>query len=103
MFLPLKYMWLVIALLLLGSNALAQSVVGAIEGRVLTTNGKGLEYANILVEGPTLLGHRGETSDENGHFRVEDLPVGVYSLTISFVGYQTVKIQNIQVYSTPLF
>ena len=31
---------------------------------------------------------RGDITNESGHFRFEDLPVGRYTLKISYVGYE---------------
>jgi hypothetical protein len=42
---------------------------------------------------------KGTISDENGIFRLEDIPVGRTSLQFSFIGYESVTITNIEVYT----
>jgi hypothetical protein len=41
----------------------------------------------------------GTSADANGYFRLENIPVGRINLQISFVGYETMTIQNIEVFS----
>lgn len=52
-------------------------------------------YANILlIRNETQIA---TTSDTAGHFRFEEIPYGTYQLTISSIGFQTVKIQELAI------
>ena len=79
--------------LLLVNVALAQK--GTIRGTILdgaSDIGEGLPFANIVLAGTT----RGTTSDLDGKFVIK-LDPGTYSLIISFVSYDDLKIENIEV------
>jgi outer membrane receptor protein involved in Fe transport len=49
--------------------------------------------ANVLIQGTTL----GASTDENGFFLIPNIPPGIYSLRITFLGYQTLEITEIRV------
>ncbi|MAL59885.1 MAG: TonB-dependent receptor [Flavobacteriaceae bacterium] len=50
-----------------------------------------LPFANIIIKGTTT----GTTSDIDGLYRLENLKVGTYTVSYSFVGYETVDINNV--------
>ena len=72
--------------LLLGSmliclNAISQNVVsGTVEA-----NNRPMAFASVYF--PSL--EKGATTDENGKFRIENVPNGAYVLTASYTGYAT--------------
>lgn len=74
---------------LLTAQQLTQTIKGLVQDN--TTN-EPLAGANIVVleSNPFL----GTTADENGRFELNNIPVGMVSLQISFVGYKTVEIRN---------
>lgn len=49
---------------------------------------KHLSYINVSVKGTTI----GSLTDEAGHFLLENLPIGKYTLVFTSVGYKTVEI-----------
>ena len=65
----------------------AHSQSGAIEGKI-STNGVGLEFANVMVIGTNL----GTTSDPKGAYYLDNIPWGEYTITASMVGYEPVQI-----------
>ncbi len=71
------------------SQNITQSITGSVQDNI---TGELLAGANILVIGldPPI----GTTTDVDGRFELRNIPVGLVSLRISFVGYQTVEIQN---------
>jgi TonB-dependent receptor len=77
------------------SNAQTQN--GSIAGTVQDSGGSILKSARITIE-PT--GRQAATNDE-GQFRISDLPVGDYTVTVSYVGFAPsivpVKVQSGQV------
>ncbi|NPE46802.1 TonB-dependent receptor [Sphingobacterium prati] len=56
---------------------------GAISGRVV--NAQGMPLANVHVQ---LNGLKGAKSDHEGYFKLEGIPYGNYSLTLSSVGFE---------------
>jgi len=56
---------------------------GAISGRVV--NAQGVPLANVFVQ---LNGLKGAKSDREGYFKLEGIPYGTYSLTLSSVGFE---------------
>lgn len=85
---------LVVECLLVGavfvSPALGNDRPGVVKGVVKSANaGQPLPGANVAVCKPadsTLVG--GTTTDSTGHFAIEDLPPGAYTVVASFVGYE---------------
>lgn len=67
---------------------------GKILGAVYdNTTGEILIGANIMVEG-TLIG---AASDIDGNYIINNLPAGVYSLSVSMIGYAKLKIKEIKI------
>ena len=77
------------ALLSLCHVASAQDIpTGTINGRV--TDAETLETlvgVNVLIEG---IG-RGAATDLDGDFQIEGIPVGSYTVTVSYIGFETVR------------
>ena len=71
-------------LIALASAGLAQTT-GGIVGRVTDENGGGLPGVTVQVESPVLQGARVTTTDPDGHFRLNLLPPGDYTLTFGFI------------------
>lgn len=67
---------------------------GKVAGRVTDAeNGEGLPGANVVLEGTTL----GAATDVNGNYVILNVPPGVYNVTFSFVGYQSVRVKDVRV------
>ncbi|MCI0512588.1 TonB-dependent receptor, partial [candidate division KSB1 bacterium] len=81
-----------IILKLTAAPVLAQSVV-KIEGRVMTEAGIPLVGANVTVSGTTW----GAATDTRGHFSIENLFVGEYDLTASYIGYDSETQKGVRV------
>lgn len=74
----------------------AQSdITGSIVGRLSDSemNGEPLPFANVLIKGTS----KGATTDMEGLYSITDLEPGVYTVIISFVGYETLELPNIKV------
>lgn len=56
-----------------------------------------LPGANVVVSSTTPI--KGCVSDINGHFKLPDVPIGRHNIQISYVGYETKFIQNIELTS----
>ncbi|HOC90341.1 MAG TPA: TonB-dependent receptor, partial [bacterium] len=84
----------VLLCLLLSAGALLGQTTGKIAGKVTDLNtGETLTGANILLEGTS----RGATADINGEFFIINLEPGTYTVRISMVGYESMRMQNVRV------
>lgn len=76
-----------------------QKLTQTIRGKVLDSETQiPLPGVNIIVT--SMETPFGTTTDENGNFRLENIPVGRQSLQISFIGYKTKEIPNLVVTSS---
>lgn len=76
----------------------AQDLSQNIKGKVIDNASKEtIPFATIVIIGtdPTI----GTTSDTDGNFRIENVPIGRYDLEISFLGYEPVLIPEVIVTS----
>ncbi len=89
----------VILLLLFSISPAAAQETGSLAGRVASDDGTALLGANIVAEGDAIEGLRGTTSDGEGAFRIDGLPPGVYEVTASFLGYESVTTAGVAVRS----
>ncbi len=79
---PKITLFLLIVLCSFATSIFSQSAV--IQGFVKTKNSP-LEFATISLND----GKYGSTSDEKGFFKIENLPVGSYSVSATFLGYDS--------------
>ena len=85
--------FLVLALMLFLCQ-LGFSQTGSILGRVYNeVNNESIPFANVIIENTQM----GSVTDDDGKFRIDNIKPGIYNLTISFVGFKTVYINEIQV------
>lgn len=80
-------MRIIIIALFVTSFAFSQS--GNIIGKVIKENGAPIAQADIIVESTSI----GTYTKTNGAFKLENLPPGPTSLTISSIGYKSEKLQ----------
>lgn len=67
---------------------------GEIRGIVIDKeNGEPLPFANVLIVGTSM----GAATDENGEFRIGQVPAGAYKVQAKFMGYQSVTMENVRV------
>jgi hypothetical protein len=85
-------------LLTLGTTFLqAQTFRGGINGTVTDKTGAALSNATVVaVQTDTDIKHT-TTSSSGGEFLLQDLPLGNYTVTVSYPGFQTVKTDKISV------
>ena len=83
--------------LLLLTTAILSAQTGTIEGSLTdkTFNNEPLAFASVFLKGT----EKGAQSDFDGNYVIENVPVGIYSLEISYVGYETVVINKVMVES----
>ncbi len=76
----------------------AQETTGKLEGKVMTSDGSPLEFANIIVTDAETNFKFGAISQESGYYSVLNIPPGnAYTIMVSFLGYQSVSIQNVSI------
>ena len=81
--------------LLLSIHIKAQEATGSIVGKLVDTefNDEPLAFANIIITGTV----KGTTSDMDGLYELSDLEPDTYNLTITYLGYRTVDLTNVEV------
>jgi iron complex outermembrane receptor protein len=91
----LKRVLLYIVVVMLGAaSAVGQVRTGALSGRVVDAEtGEPLVGANVALRGTVL----GRVTHVDGTFRFQSLPVGVYTVVISMVGYETKYVVNVEI------
>jgi len=81
----------------LSVNVLAQRTTGDIEGTVADANGNVIPGANVTVTGKDVGFNRTVTADDNGMFRVLQVPPGSYDVAVAEIkGFKT-QTQNVNV------
>jgi len=76
----------------------AQQTAGSIQGTVADANGAVLPGASITVTGVNVGFNRTVTSDKNGSYQLQNVPVGTYKITIAAIqGFAAQTKQNVQV------
>ncbi len=80
------------------SLSFGQNIVGTITGEVKDKQSQStLPGATIVVQSDKF--SDGATTDFNGYFHLDNVPVGRFTITVSFVGYNPVTLQNIELTS----
>lgn len=71
-----------------------EEALGTIAGTVTdSSNDDPIEGANVVVEGTGL----SATTDENGDYEIDDVPVGTYTVTASAEGYESASQEDVEV------
>ncbi len=86
-----------VIVVLLASTALAQTFRGGISGSVTDPSGAAVPGAAVQIvnEGTGLT--RSQETTNTGDFTFSDLPVGLYNITVSKQGFQTQKLEKVEV------
>lgn len=81
-----------LSFLFVESPAMAQS--GSFAGTVIDGDfGDPLIGANVVLKG-TLLG---TSTDLEGRFRIDDIPTGIQTFEVSYIGFQTLTIEGVEI------
>jgi hypothetical protein len=86
---------LLLMLILCNVNGHAQDITQTIRGTILDTETKIPQVAATVAiyDGPALV--TASTTDADGNFRFDNIPVGRYSVICSFIGYMQVHIPDV--------
>jgi Carboxypeptidase regulatory-like domain len=82
---------LFLCLLLSSILAIAQETTGGIQGTVKDPQGAVVTGATVEVAGPALIGKKVAKTDSGGFYHVEQLPPGIYDISISATGFSQQK------------
>ncbi|MBS3820119.1 carboxypeptidase regulatory-like domain-containing protein, partial [bacterium] len=88
---------LTVLLFLFSGLAIAQEQTGNLEGKVTDNEGVPLPGVTVTAESPALIGTQSSITDQEGRFRLRNLPPGEYTLTFELSGFATVTRGDIQV------
>ncbi|MGB7394980.1 MAG: carboxypeptidase-like regulatory domain-containing protein [Pricia sp.] len=80
--------WLLMALLFFGIVQIAPAQNGSLTGQIRDENKEAMSFAHVLLlrqQDSVLV--KGVTSDGQGKFQLENIPLGTYLLNISILGY----------------
>jgi hypothetical protein len=75
----------------------AQEIGGRIQGRIVGPDSTALTDVEVTVSGPSLLGTRTSSTDQNGRFQIPTLPVGTYRLVARRIGFRPLIVDDISV------
>src|SRR5881628_1860665 len=68
-------------------SASAQETTGGIQGTVKDPQGAVIPGAAVEVTSPALIGKKIATTDAGGYYHFEQLPPGIYSITVNAPGF----------------
>jgi outer membrane receptor protein involved in Fe transport len=83
---------LLFAVTIIGSVLFAGQT-GKVSGYVTDETGNPVLGANVILEGT----YYGAATDENGYYYIINVAPGKYTLKVSSIGYQTVKVTNVRI------
>lgn len=73
-------------------NSLWAGTTGKLSGRVFDqSTDDPLVGANVIIEGTTM----GASTDQDGYYFIINVPPGVYSVSVSYIGYEKVTISEV--------
>ncbi|SPF38513.1 conserved exported hypothetical protein [Candidatus Sulfopaludibacter sp. SbA4] len=84
-------------IVLLASTAWAQTFRGSLTGTVTDTSGAALPEAAVRLENPATGFTRSTVATSAGEYNFPDLAVGIYSITVTHAGFETTKVDKIEI------
>src|SRR5690349_15604293 len=78
-------------------TAFAQETTGGVRGTVKDPQGAVVSGATVTVAGPALIGKRTATTDSGGNFKIDQLPPGVYEISVVAQGFGTQTQQGLKI------
>jgi len=93
----LRWSFLLLLAFAMASPSFAQTFRGTVSGTVVDAQGAVVPNAVVQLQNPATAAVLSGKSNNAGEFNFPDLVPGIYNLTVSFTGFQTKKIDNINV------
>jgi hypothetical protein len=75
------------SLLVFSLVAFGQETTAGIQGTIKDPQGAVIPGASVEVTSPSLIGKKSAVTDAGGYYRIEQLPPGVYSVTVNAPGF----------------
>src|SRR5215203_6096556 len=92
----LTFLSSILLVLLLGISAFAQQTTGELEGTVKDANGAVVPNASVTVTGTNVGFNRTVQANDEGVFRLQQVPPGIYKVTVAAISQTTqVGINNL--------
>ncbi len=82
-----------VALLACATGLAAQQISGKLEGTVSDQAGVPLANAQVLLVGTSF----GAVSDDRGHYFINNVPVGTYTVRAQFIGYAPTEVRGVRI------
>ncbi len=88
----MKKISIIIFLMVLSAVSFAQETTGSLQGTLKDALNNPVSFANIVVVDTETNFSYGAISQENGFYRIHNLPPGTrYNITVSFLGYKPIE------------
>ena len=91
--------FIVIGLTITSQSANAQNLSQTVRGNIFDENTH-IPLVGVIVEARSGESKFGAISDENGDFRLNDLPIGRYNIQYAMLGYETKRLYQLEVTSS---
>ncbi|MDX2304353.1 MAG: TonB-dependent receptor [Microscillaceae bacterium] len=88
----MKNIYLLFFLVMLVENTIAQTQKSSLAGKITDQNKRPVSEINVFLEGTSL----GASTDFEGRYKIENIPMGVYTLKVSGVGFES-RVQQITI------
>ena len=88
---------IVTCIALFSATAWAQEPTGSIEGAVTDPQGAVVQGANVSVRNAATNFNRSATSDDNGRYRISQLPPGTYEVKVTGTNFKTSVVSDVVV------
>jgi hypothetical protein len=88
---------LLVAALLAALPVAAQQTTGAMKGYVKDAQGLALPGVTITISSPSLMGLQTTTTEQDGYYRLLNVPPGVYRVEASLEGFTTFTMTNVRI------
>src|ERR1700759_3080319 len=88
----------------LPATLFAQDQTGTIEGHVLDAGGAAIANATVTATSSAVQGgSKTAQSDAEGYYRLSQLPVGSYDLSVALSGFATEAFKDVRVHAATTF
>src|SRR5690242_1199166 len=90
------HMMILLSIVLFTAAAFGQETTGGIQGTVKDPQGAVIPGATVEVSSPALIGKKTTTTNSSGFYRIEQLPPGAYTITVTAAGFAPQSQTNLQ-------